>query len=90
MKRILPHVVYLVIIGTLIVFANIKAKEAAQNHLRAEQNLQEAEQNLKEAEKQHEMAEMMEEIAEKRAAEAMREKIRADQLMQALQSCKGK
>ena len=74
MKKIIVHVVYLLIIGFLIVLSNIKSSEAQQQTKLAKDNQIKAERSAAEAR----MA----------AAEAIQQKEIADKLAAQLENCK--
>lgn len=56
MKKLLPHIIYLVIIAFFILYSRIKAKEARMNHEELNRAKTEAEMASREAVKQAEFA----------------------------------
>ncbi|MEQ8473283.1 MAG: hypothetical protein RIC35_18955 [Marinoscillum sp.] len=83
MKKIIIHVVYLLIIGFFVVFGNIKASEA-------EKNRELALANEEKAIEQAESARRAEEDADRAAAEARLQARLADDLSVQLTECKSK
>lgn len=74
MKKLLPHVIYILLIAFFIVYANIKAKEAAQ----VAYDLKQCTENVDRLQLE---ANRFSELANERAAEA-------DRIMNRLQKCK--
>ncbi|MEQ8473282.1 MAG: hypothetical protein RIC35_18950 [Marinoscillum sp.] len=83
MKKIIVHVVYLLIIGFFVVYGNIKANEA-------EKNMRLAQTNDQKAKIENENALKAIEAAEQAAAEALVQIHRAKKLEDQLNECQGK
>ncbi|MFY0606954.1 MAG: hypothetical protein JXR10_09570 [Cyclobacteriaceae bacterium] len=83
MKKLLPHIIYILIIVFFVVFANIKANEAEKASYEVIINSELAQKNAEDAKKQAELAN----IEAAKAREAKRTALKA---MEELEKCQNK
>ncbi len=76
MKKLIPHIIYILIIAFFVVYANIKAKEAEKASMESVYQYELAARNAEDAKIQAELADMaaaQARMAERRAHEALAE-----------------
>jgi hypothetical protein len=83
MKKLLPHIIYILIIAFFIVYANIKANEAEKALILADINAQEAAKNAQDAKR---LADLSEELA----AQVRIQERRTNEVLEELEACKSK
>ncbi len=83
MKKLFPHVIYIVIIVFFIVYANIKAREAEKQTQLAFAQSESAQKNAEDAKKQAM-------IAQEQAAIARMQERKAVEAYEELEACKSK